>query len=102
MIEHETKEYWREKVGISFGMSKEHAMEKFREWRETKRACLRCEGDLLVSYCPLQHICREADTEGQDVGDAPGNDNRRRADQVTEPKTTRVEISKSRKRTPIR
>ncbi len=26
MIEHETKEYWKEKAGISFGMSKERSV----------------------------------------------------------------------------
>jgi len=50
MIEHETKEYWREKVGISFGMSKEEALEKFRDRKETKRTCLRCE--LPLPSCP--------------------------------------------------
>jgi hypothetical protein len=53
--------HWREELGVVPGMSKEEALNKFLEWRDSNRTCERCEGKELVKYCPLHLICQEAD-----------------------------------------
>ena len=60
-------EYWREKLGVEVGMSKEEALECFREWRLNKKTCERCEGEEYVSFCPVHVICRESDVGGMDI-----------------------------------
>jgi len=61
MTEESVFEHWREKLGIEIGMSKEQALECFREWRDSKITCERCDGTEYVSFCPVHLICEEAD-----------------------------------------
>ena len=91
-------ENWQDKLNISFGMSKEEALENFRIWRETKKTCQRCEFDKYVQFCPIHLICEDANNER----DAKRNDNRGRTSQINEPKTIRTELSQTRKRTSLR
>jgi hypothetical protein len=49
-------------MGIEVGMTKEQAWECFREWRDSKKTCERCNGTEYVSFCPVHLICEEADT----------------------------------------
>ncbi len=91
--------HWREVLEISVGMSKEQALEKFAEWRSTKKTCQRCEGEKLTDYCQLKLICMEVDYVN---GNASGNDNRRRTSKAFESKTVRTPVSTDRVRTPLR
>ncbi len=54
--------YWQEKLDIHFGMTKEEALDQFREWRGTKKTCERCQGNeyKYEQYCPVRLICKEA------------------------------------------
>ena len=52
---------WREELGVTPSMSKEEALGRFREWRESKKTCQRCEEKDLSGFCPLYLICEEAD-----------------------------------------
>ncbi len=98
MMEHETKEHWRERLGIEIGISKQRAFEIFLEWRSTKKTCDRCEGDKYFDLCPVRLICQEADN----VRDATGNDNRTRATKTPEPQTVRAGVPSHRKRDSLR
>jgi len=49
-------------MGIEVGMTKDQALECFREWRDSKKTCERCNGTEYVSFCPVHLICEEADT----------------------------------------
>jgi hypothetical protein len=94
-MEHETKEYWRLKLGIEVGMSKDEALEKFRVWREKMKTCERCEGEKYVEFCPIHLICKEADNVGR-------NDNGNRTNEVNEPQAPRACIFENRERVAIR
>lgn len=52
---------WREELWVTPAMSKEEALYRFREWRESKKTCQRCEEKDLPGFCPLHLICEEAD-----------------------------------------
>ena len=93
-----TLDDYRKELEIKIGMSKEEALEKFRQWRENMKTCRRCEGDKYISFCPIHLICKEADN----VRDAEGNDNRGRAFKIDGFKALRIELSEARKRTSIR
>lgn len=68
-------DHYREELGIKIGMSKEEALEKFREWRLTKKTCDRCEGEKYVAFCPFHLICKEAmDYESRGEVDIGGGD----------------------------
>ncbi len=54
-------EIWRERLGIRPGMSKETALELFREWKSRSATCDRCEEKKYVSFCPVHLICEEAE-----------------------------------------
>jgi len=56
-------DYWLERLGITPGMSKAEALEKFLQWKENKRTCERCSGENLVDFCQIRLICREAEME---------------------------------------
>jgi hypothetical protein len=69
------KEYWRNKLGIQLGMSKEMALNKYREWR-TQKTCERCQEDVfkLREFCPLGLICKEEEEkDGVEIGSKPVN-----------------------------
>jgi hypothetical protein len=53
--------HWREELGVVPCMSKEEALGRFREWRESKKTCQRCEDQDLSQYCPIRLVCQEAD-----------------------------------------
>jgi hypothetical protein len=89
---------WQDEIGITFGMAKDEALEKFREWQLKKKTCQRCEGDKYVQFCLIHLICEEAQNER----DAKGNDNRGRTFETDEPKALRIELSETRKRASIR
>ena len=57
---------YQEELGIKFGMSKQDALERFREWRDSKKTCERCEGSQYKIYCPYALICEEAGKEEED------------------------------------
>jgi hypothetical protein len=63
MMDQDSREYWRKILGIEIGMTKQEAMQKFREWQEANRTCSRCEGENLVDFCPVRLICEEAKRE---------------------------------------
>ena len=46
MMEHETKEHWREILGVEVGMTKEETLNKFMEWKGNKKTCQRCQEEL--------------------------------------------------------
>jgi hypothetical protein len=52
---------WREELEVTPSMSKEEVLNKFREWRESKKTCQRCEEKNLSVFCPVRLICEEAD-----------------------------------------
>jgi hypothetical protein len=54
---------WRDELGVTPSMSKEEVLNKFREWRESKKTCQRCEEKNLSVFCPVRLICEEADRE---------------------------------------
>lgn len=54
---------YRKELSIDLGMLKEEALEKFREWRSTKKMCERCEGEKYVEFCSFHLICEEAEKE---------------------------------------
>ncbi len=93
------REYWQEELNICFGMSKEDAFENFRQWREGKKTCQRCEGEKYVESCPIKNICKEADNERTDV---VGNGNRSRNVEAVEHKALRTNEFEARKRASIR
>ena len=90
--------YWRNELGIEIGMSKDVALEKFREWQQKKKTCQRCEADQYIELCPIQNICKEANHER----DVKRNDNRRRTPEINEPKALRIELSQARERASVR
>ncbi len=90
--------HWQEKLDIHYGMSKEKALDKFVEWRMTKKTCLRCEGDKLAEFCPVYLICQEADN----VRDVARDDNRRRTPKAVELETFRTDLSQKRERAAVR
>ena len=96
-------EKWQEKLGIARGMSKEEALEKFREWRGKMKTCERCmdedENKKYVQFCPIHLICEEADNEQRNV---EGNDNRGRIVEANESKALRTIFFEGRKRDAIR
>ncbi len=89
---------WQEKLDIHFGMTKEEALEKFREWREKMKTCQRCEGEKLVEFCPIHLICKEADN----VRHVERNDDRGRTFEINGSETLRTALSEERKRIPLR
>jgi hypothetical protein len=70
-MEESVFEHWREKLGIKVGMTKEEALECFREWRSSKKTCERCDGTEYVEFCPVHLICEEADTA--QIAEVKGN-----------------------------
>jgi len=94
----ESANYWREILGIEFGITKQEALDRFVTWRTTKKTCQRCEGEKLVEFCEMRIVCKEAD----DVRNAEGDDNRSRVGKVDESKTVRTELSSERKRIAVR
>jgi hypothetical protein len=98
MKRQESIDWIRERAGITLGMSKDEALEKFRLWRERMRTCQRCECDKYIDFCPFHLICMEAD----DVRDAEGNDNGDRVVEADGAETLRAGISETRKRASLR
>jgi hypothetical protein len=90
---------WQEKLGIHYGMEKEEALEKFREWRERMKTCRRCEGEKLVDYCEIHLICEEADNEQRN---AEGDDNGSRIIEINESQALRTSLFETRKRASLR
>jgi hypothetical protein len=58
----------REKLGVEPGMAKKEALNRFCDWRASKRACERCEEKDLSKFCPLHLICEEADRKESEEG----------------------------------
>jgi hypothetical protein len=56
----------REQFNIRLEMSKQEALERFREWMESQKTCGRCEGTQYKTYCPYALICEEAGKEEED------------------------------------
>ncbi len=54
--------YWQEKLGVEFGIEKEQALDKFREWRGMRKTCVRCQENeyKYEQYCPIRFTCKEA------------------------------------------
>jgi len=60
-MHHETKEHWREKLGIELGMSRTEALDKFLEWKDKQHTCDRCEeGKHYQRECPIVGPCTQA------------------------------------------
>lgn len=91
-------QYWREKLRIEVGMSREEALDRFVEWRSTKKTCQRCEGEKYVDCCPVHLICEETDY----VGDAARNDHGSGVVEAPQSQTLRTGLSEKRKRTSLR
>ncbi|MBM4338795.1 MAG: hypothetical protein FJ110_04565 [Deltaproteobacteria bacterium] len=92
-------ERWQNVLNIHYGMSKEEAFERFREWRERKKTCQRCEGENLVEYCPIRSICMEADYVRDN---AKGNDHGGRTFETFEPETFRASLFEARAKASVR
>jgi len=90
---------WREKMGIQVGMSKDEAVDRFIEWRASKKTCERCEGDKYIEYCPVHLICKEADEYERN---ATRNDNGSGVTEAVKFKAIRADISQERKRSSLR
>jgi len=58
-----TPEYWRKKLNIIPGMSKQEALEKFLDWQKDKKTCIRCEENeyKYKDFCDLYLICKEVE-----------------------------------------
>lgn len=88
-------QYWRDRLGIEIGMTKEQALERFIAWRSNKKTCFRCEGEKYIDYCPLHLTCEEADNAARNV-DGGG------VVQTNEPEALRSGLFEKRKRATIR
>jgi len=99
MEKFEKVSHWQNVLGVTYGMSKEEALEKFREWRERKKTCQRCEGESLVEFCPIRLICMEAENVRNN---AERDDNRSGTFKTPELEAVRTSIVEGRKRASIR
>jgi hypothetical protein len=90
---------WQEQLNIHYGMTKEEAFENFRTWREKKKTCQRCEGEKYTEYCPVNLICKEADTDERSI---TGDVDRSRDVEAVEHKAVRTQFHEERKRTSVR
>ena len=71
---HEAISHWREVLGITVGMSRSEALEKFQEWQANKKTCARCEGEKYFNPCPVHLICEAALIAEKEVENEPGGE----------------------------
>lgn len=66
-------EYLGQRLGIQVGDTKEQAIERFLEWRDSKKTCERClsNNKKYGDDCPICLICKQADEE---VSESEGKD----------------------------
>jgi len=98
----EIVQHWQEKLNITFGMTKEEALEKFRAWQENKKTCQNCEGEGLIPFCDIHLICKEAEEEKDERSNVEGDGDRGRVDEVDGNERVRISLSEERERVALR
>jgi hypothetical protein len=96
----------RERTGISIGMSREEALERFSAWQEKIKTCGRCLPDFEYSeFCPFIFICKEiqaAEEVRENVTTIRRDDNRSRVDEDFRVEPQRIKLLTNRKRDALR
>jgi hypothetical protein len=100
----EVIKHWQERLNIPFGLTKEEALGRVRDWREAKETCQRCEEKDYNQFCDINLICKEAekDEEKKDGRDIKRDVDRGRLVAGNGAQTVRARLSASRERDALR
>lgn len=60
--------YWKERVGIVPGDTKEGVFEKLRDFREGCPTCIRCGGTEYTDFCSMRNVCKQSEEVIEDGG----------------------------------